>query len=496
MLKLTWFALFALLLLRCTSPSEKSNTLYSEKFRPQYHFSPPKNWINDPNGLVFYEGEYHLFYQYNPYGDKWGHMSWGHAVSKDLLHWEHLPVAIAEYSDRLTGDSTMIFSGTAVVDKNNTSGLCEGNDCLVALFTSHLHKNNEGLRQHQSLAYSNDKGRTWKLYHQNPVLDIQRKDFRDPKVFWYEPQQKWVMALVVPDLYVVQFYQSKNLLQWQFMSEFGKVGDTTRIWECPDLYELPVENEPGESKWVLSLSGGHPAGPTFVGMQYFVGSFDGTSFTSAQTQPQYVDFGKDYYAGIVFNNVPRRTLMVGWLNNWTYANDIPTSPWRGAMSLPRALTLHKQDNDRYHLHQQPIEEVAQLRGAEIKSLSDFKGGSLEVELTWAGGEGDILELFSNRNEKTVIGKKGNQIFVDRTRSGRVDFQKDFVSIDCAAVVGDTVHLRLLIDQSVLELFVNKGAATITSQVFPTDENNMVLPNPDGVLSWHAWEMRSVWQTKN
>src|SRR6478609_6557592 len=244
-------------------PPESEVIAGKEQYRPQYHFSPQKNWTNDPNGLVYYDGEYHLFYQYNPYGDTWGHMSWGHTVSKDLLRWEQLPVAIEEYPDPATGDSTMIFSGTVVVDKNNSSGLCSGKECMVAIYTSHVHKDGEGKRQHQSLAYSNDKGRTWKRYDKNPILDIQRKDFRDPKVFWYEPQQKWVMALVVPDEYKVQLYQSKNLLQWDLMSEFGKVGDTTRIWECPDLYRLPVENEPGKSKWVLSLSGSHPAGPNF-----------------------------------------------------------------------------------------------------------------------------------------------------------------------------------------------------------------------------------------
>lgn len=285
--------------LGCQTSKKENDTVseYREKYRPQYHFSPAKNWTNDPNGLLYYEGEYHLFCQYNPYGDKWGHMSWGHAVSQDLVHWQHLPLAIAEYQDRTTGDSTMIFSGTAVVDTNNSSGLCENGACLIAVFTSNVHKDNQGLRQHQSLAFSNDKGRTWRLYDQNPILDIGRKDFRDPKIFWYEPQQKWVMALVVPDQYSVQLYQSKNLLKWELMSEFGKVGDTTRIWECPDLFQLPVENEAGQSKWVLSLSGGHPAGPTFVGMQYFIGEFDGTTFRSDQVEARYIDYGKDYYAG-------------------------------------------------------------------------------------------------------------------------------------------------------------------------------------------------------
>ncbi|MFZ5999851.1 MAG: glycoside hydrolase family 32 protein, partial [Bacteroidota bacterium] len=220
------FLLIVVLASVCCTPEKKETTFNIETYRPHYHFTPTKNWTNDPNGLVFHDGEYHLFYQYNPYGDKWGHMSWGHAISSDLLHWEHLPVAIAEYQDRITGDSTMIFSGTVVADTSNTSGLGNEKGCLVAIFTSHVHKNGQGLTQHQSLAYSIDRGRSWKLYDQNPILDIGRKDFRDPKVFWYEPQQKWVMALVVPDLYKVQLYQSKNLLKWDLMSEFGGAGDT------------------------------------------------------------------------------------------------------------------------------------------------------------------------------------------------------------------------------------------------------------------------------
>lgn len=484
----------SLLALGCQTSKKEDEQVsaYGEKYRPQYHFSPAKNWTNDPNGLLFYEGEYHLFYQYNPYGDKWGHMSWGHAVSTDLIHWQHLPLAIAEYQDRTTGDSTMIFSGTAVVDTNNSSGLCESGACLVAVFTSNVHRDNQGLRQHQSLAFSNDKGRTWKLYDQNPILDIGRKDFRDPKIFWYEPQQKWVMALVVPDQYTVQLYQSKNLLKWDLMSEFGKVGDTTRIWECPDLFQLPVENETGQFKWVLSLSGSHPAGPTFVGMQYFVGDFDGTTFRSPQTEARYIDYGKDYYAGIIFNNVSNRTLMLGWINNWTYANQVPTSPWRGAMSIPRQLVL-KKEAERFHLHQRPLQEIETIRGDEITDLRAYKGGSLEIQLEWIGGDGTILELFSNKDERTIIGMQGKQVFVNRKESGNANFQADFASIDQAPVEGDTVQLRIFVDQSIVEVYVNNGEATITSQIFPNGENNMVLPQPERIKNMKAWELKSVWQ---
>lgn len=483
------FLLIVVLASVCCTPEKKETTFNIETYRPHYHFTPTKNWTNDPNGLVFHDGEYHLFYQYNPYGDKWGHMSWGHAISSDLLHWEHLPVAIAEYQDRITGDSTMIFSGTVVSDTRNTSGLGNENGCLVAIFTSHVHKNGQGLKQHQSLAYSTDNGRTWKLYDQNPILDIGRKDFRDPKVFWYEPQKKWVMVLVVPDLYKVQFYQSKNLLKWDLMSEFGDVGDTTRIWECPDLYQLPVEGS-NESKWVLSLSGSHPAGPKFVGMQYFVGEFDGTAFISKQKEARYVDHGKDFYAGIVFNNVPDRTLMMGWINNWTYANDIPTSPWRGAMSLPRELTLTKNGDD-YLLNQRPLKKVSDLRKEVITDLAGYSGGSFEIELLWKGGDGTILEMFSKDDEKTIIGKKDNTLFIDRTHSGKTDFQPDFASIDFASVKGDTVKIHAFVDQSIIELFINDGEATITSQVFPTKGNRIVIPNREQISGLRVWEMKSA-----
>ncbi len=450
-------------------PKEESTT---EMYRPQFHFTPEKNWTNDPNGLVYYEGEYHLFYQYNPFGTTWGHMSWGHAISTDLVTWQHLPIAIEEYPDPATGDSTMIFSGTALVDKNNTSGLCEGKDCLIAIYTSHVHKDNQGLKQHQSLAYSNDRGRTWNRYDKNPILDIQRKDFRDPKVFWYEPQQKWVMALVVPDLFVVQLYESKNLLKWSLMSEFGKVGDTLRIWECPDLYELPMEGQPGKTKWVLSLSGSHPAGSDFVGMQYFIGDFDGTHFTSDQTEPLYVEYGKDFYAGIVFNNLPNRTVMIGWVNNWTYANQIPTSTWRGAFSIPRELSLTKTESG-LRLSQKPVDELKKLRGEEINDLQNLTSQSFELEIEIR--EGGSISLFKSEREETKIGYENGKLFLDRTKSGNTSFSKDFASVESVDVLPktDNITIRLFVDQSIIEVFSADGRYAITDQVFPTERKTKV-----------------------
>ncbi len=479
-------------LVGCVEDKKLNPDLYSEHWRPQFHFTPEKNWINDPNGLVFYEGEYHLFYQYNPYGDTWGHMTWGHAVSKDLLHWEHLPLAIEEYMDPISNDSTMIFSGTAVVDKGNTSGLCEGNDCMIAIYTSNLHKDNQGLRQHQSLAYSNDKGRTWKRFDKNPVLDIERKDFRDPKVFWYEPEKKWVMALVVPDLFKVQLYQSQNLTEWKLMSEFGGQGDTLRIWECPDLYQLPVDNEDGKMKWVLSLSGSHPAGPTFVGMQYFVGEFDGTTFKADDKTVRYLDYGKDFYAGIVYNNMTDRTVMIGWLNNWTYANKVPTTPWRGAMAIPRKLTLKKFDTE-YQLMQAPIAELTAQRGNEIANLEEYSGGSFEIEVESEPNAGELVELFSFESQQVTVGIENGFVYIDRTRSGIVDFDKNFPSIDRAPILSKgNVKLRIVVDQSSVEVFVNDGESTITSLIFPKRRNKIRLIHRNKITSLKAWEIKSVW----
>ncbi len=452
----------------CQTPKEHMD---QERYRPQVHFTPKVNWVNDPNGLVYYENEYHLFYQYNPFGTTWGHMSWGHAISKDLLHWDELPLALAEYMDPTTEDSTMIFSGTAVVDKNNTSGLCAGTDCLVAIYTSNVHKGNQGLVQHQSLAYSDDKGRTWTRYEKNPILDIQRKDFRDPKVFWYEPQQKWVMALVIPDLFKVQLYQSKNLLQWTLMSEFGNAGDTTRIWECPDLYELPVENNSDKSKWVLSLSGGHPAGPTFVGMQYFVGDFDGTKFISDQVEPLYVEHGKDYYAGIVFNNVKDRTIMLGWVNNWTYANLIPTETWRGTFSIPRELSLIETPTG-LRLKQKTISEFKNLLGEKITDINSFEGKSFYLEAEIAD-QGEI-HLFKSEHQQTTIGYKDGKLFLDRSNSGNTNFQKDFASIESVAIQEkpERIAIKILVDESIIEIVSNDGLYAITDQVFPNTEKTI------------------------
>jgi fructan beta-fructosidase len=479
------------MMIACQSRKVESTTYYKELYRPQFHFSSEKNWINDPNGLVYLDGEYHLFYQYNPYGDKWGHMSWGHAVSTNLLHWQHLPIALTEYTDSVTGDSTMIFSGTAIVDKNNSAGF--GANAMIAIYTSHVHKDNQGVAQHQSLAYSNDKGRTWKRYNKNPILDIHRKDFRDPKVFWYEPQQKWVMALVVPDLYTVQFYESKNLLNWKLTGEFKGEGDTTRIWECPDLYELKIDGQPTKTKWVLSLSGGHPQGPKFVGMQYFIGDFDGNTFHADSTKHvNYVDFGKDFYAGIVYNNLPdQRTIMIGWLNNWTYGNQLPTSPWRGAMSLPRELSLVNTPNGLI-LKQQPIALFENLRTKRIKAIENQDQlGPFEfsAELT----DETNIEITSEEGDQLTFAYINGNFSIDRTKT-LSDFNIDFASIDSVSIpqYPPAISLRVIIDQSVAEIFINNGEQVLTELFFLRGKKAKIKANGDVKIK-DAYELKGIWK---
>ncbi len=480
------------LLLSCQSKKKNDDSYYQELYRPQIHFTPASNWMNDPNGLVYLDGEYHLFYQYNPYGNTWGHMSWGHAVSTDLLHWQHLPIALREYQDRITNDSTMIFSGTAIVDKSNTAGF--GANAMIAIFTSNVHKDNQGLLQHQSLAYSNDKGRTWKYYDKNPILDIKRKDFRDPKVFWFAPQQKWVMALVIPDRYAVQFYDSKNLLDWKLTGTFSDTGDTTRIWECPDLYELPIENE-SKTKWVLSLSGGHPQEPKFVGMQYFVGEFDGATFKkdTSQHSPAYVDFGKDFYAGIVYNNLDhpqKKKVMIGWINNWTYGNQTPTTPWRSAMSLPRELSLSRTSSG-LTLKQQPV-RLEKLRGEKINSIEE-KILSNPFELTAELTEETSIKLITDAGDQLTLSYVKGIFSIDRTKS-KTDFNPDFSSIETYSVpfYPPSIKIRIIIDQSIAEIFINDGLAVLTEQ-FYFHNQEFKIKTAGEVKITDAYLLESVWK---
>ena len=452
-----------------TSLAIAQSSTYKENYRPQFHFSSAKNWLNDPNGLVYHDGVYHLFYQYNPFGTKWGHMSWGHAVSKDLVYWKELPVALSEIND------IMIFSGSAVVDKNNSAGFAKNGNAapLIAIYTAHQ----ENLKQAQALAYSNDKGNTWTHYDKNPVLDQNKKDFRDPQVFWYEKDRKWIMAVSEPFLHQISFYSSSDLKKWDYQSAFGPAGDTVAVWECPSLFLAPIIGQPEQKRWVLLVSQNSS-------MQYFTGDFDGKRFHSDDpaTTIKRPDDGPDYYAAITYNDLPAnaKPVSIGWINSWYYGNEVPTSTWRGAMSIPRELVL-KKEGAGWKLVQFPVPTIKNLRkkGGTIQSLSvegrkdiPLTGQqfeiSFEIDLSLSADAGIIVG--KGAVNETLIGydKSKGVLYIDRTKSGDVSFAKDFGKRYEAplALTGNRMKLHVFFDNSIIEVFANDGVAAMTAQVFP------------------------------
>lgn len=641
---------------------------YQEPHRSQYHYTPAKNWMNDPNGLVYFDGEYHLFYQYNPFGDRWGHMSWGHAVSRDLVHWEELPVALPEEG------GVMIFSGSAVVDWNNTSGFgAEDAPPLVAIYTGA-----SAGRQDQRIAYSNDRGRTWTKYEGNPVLDIGSGEFRDPKVFWYAPEAKWVMVVALAVERKVSFYSSPDLKTWTHLSDFGPTGAIGGVWECPDLFELPVDGDPNNTRWVLEvdLNPGGPAGGS--GGQYFIGRFDGTTFTaesigggsdrtvlegdlvagfeggsygdwtasgtafgtapapgslpgqqpvmgylgeglvnsfrdgdqttgtltspefeitrdylnfligggshddtrvelivdgktvhrasgqnseildwvawdvravrgqkawirildantggwghsladhfvlsdeparSSKDQARWVDYGADFYAAVSWSDVPEedgRRMWIAWMNNWLYAQDIPTSPWRSAQSLPRRVLLRTVD-DEVVLVQEPVAELKLLRGAQ-QHLSDLAvegevplaghgiaGKALELVAEFEVGDAGVvgLKVRTGAGEETLVGYDvvAGKVFVDRTNSGADGFHPAFAARHAGPleVVDGRVRLHLFVDWSSVELFAGIGQTVITDRVFPSPDSEGVSVYAEGgaarLVSLDVWKLNAIW----
>ncbi|HEX8424703.1 glycoside hydrolase family 32 protein [Hymenobacter sp.] len=491
-----FLVLFVLLL---TSWKGWSQVPETDPYRPVYHFTAPKNWINDANGLLYVNGQYQLFYQYNPLSAKPGHLSWGHATSPNLMQWDHKPMALTEYKNP-DGSNTMIFSGSAVLDKDNTSGLFPAGktDGLVAFYTGHVEKGGVVLRQHQNLATSLDGGLTWQRYAGNPVLDINSKEFRDPKVFWYAPQQKWVMATVKADRQQVYFYESKNLKQWSFLSRWGRAGNTVKEWECPDLFELPVPG--GGTKWVLLISSGNPT-EQFRGQQYFLGKFDGKAFTPDQPydEPVYIDFGKDFFAGVTFNDAPdNRRILVGWVNDWAYAPDVPTGElWRGSFAVPRELSL-RRTAQRLVLVQQPVPELRRF-GKEVVNVKNqalktggagyevpFKGESYDLELTLKPGQAKLikLNLLQSETELTTLryDVARQELTLDRTTSGNVSFHPMFASsLETARVPlqNGLLQLRLLVDKSIVEVFAQQGETTLTDLVFPKQHTGRITLLAEG-----------------
>lgn len=445
------------------------NDYYQEPHRPQFHFSPKANWMNDPNGMVYFDGEYHLFYQYYPDSTVWGPMHWGHAVSTDLVHWEHLPVALEP------DDLGWIFSGSAVFDVENTSGLgTDENPPLVAIYTYHDPVGADAGRddfQTQGIAFSLDKGRSWEKYRDNPVLDNPGiRDFRDPKVSKMQVggQDRWIMSLAVKDK--ISFYSSEDLLQWTHESDFNPPWAAYGgVWECPDLFPLTAPD--GQEKWVLlvSINPGGPNGGSAT--QYFIGDFDGQLFSTDQKEIHWLDYGADNYAGVTWSNIPAsdgRRLFIGWMSNWLYANVVPTEVWRSATTLPRELALWGQSPD-WHLASRPVKELEKLR----KSSHQISGDTILleeelVELVLTPDEETFRIVFNNsEGEQVILEKEGEMLILDRKQSGLVDFNERFPSRH-QAPLGDLAvqRIRIYLDRSSIEVFINEGEMVLTDLLFP------------------------------
>ena len=470
-------------------------------------------WMNDPNGLVFYKGEYHLFYQHNPNDIVWGPMHWGHALSQDLLTWEHLPIVMEP--DEIGG----IYSGSAVVDWKDTSGFFDGKEGLIALFTHHRENG-----QVQSLAYSKDKGRTWIKYNGNPVIQNPGKqDFRDPKLFWHEDSQKWVTLIVYGDR--IRFYVSQNLMDWDYTGEFGdKDGCHDGVWECPELFELHVNGDVENKKWVLKVDVGNAyAGGS--GGQYYIGHFDGKTFINENPPEQilWLDYSKDFYASQTWSNVldqstgKPRMIWIAWMNNWQYANDIPATEYRGTMSCPRELSL-KNTKDGIRLFQNPISEISSLRRILRKEpvVKPYNQSIIEIEyLHEARTNFDIPEKvkalevnccvkvnhsseigfrirYGNEDHLTVgYNKNSGNLFLDRRASGHVDFNPKFSGKFEVPVLleSKTLHFQILTDKNSVEVFVERGRYVLSSLVFPKDRiTSLECYAPDGNSEFLEFEI--------
>lgn len=454
----------------CEKPQEivfQENNL--EQYRPEIHFSPNQGWMNDPNGMIYIDGEYHLFYQYYPDSTVWGPMHWGHAKSTDLVNWQELPIAI--YPDSLG----YIFSGSAVYDSQNSSGLgTQDNPPMVALFTYH---NMDGERsgkldyQTQGIAYSLDKGKTWEKYQGNPVLPNQGiKDFRDPKVRKMSNSQGkeiWIMTLAALDQ--VQFYQSENLIDWKLAGEFGKgIGAHGGVWECPDL--IPMKTPDGKTKWVLLVSI-NPGGPQKgSATQYFIGEFKDGQFTPDDTMIRWLDYGPDNYAGVTWSNLPasqNRNLFIGWMSNWLYGQVVPTEGWRSAMTIPRELSLFSIDGTLL-VKSSPAKEYRDLE-AEVFEISTqstpLPGVAFEMS---AEVENDFSLTFSNElGEQVTVIREMGLVSIDRSKAGKSNFHPDFASTHAAPMSWKAESIRIFMDASSIELFVNDGEIVMTSLLFPT-----------------------------
>ena len=464
-------------------------------YRPNFHFTPKANWMNDPNGMFYLNGKYHLYFQYYPDGNVWGPMHWGHAISENMITWEEQPIAL--YPD----DLGLIFSGSAVVDKNNTSGFGkDGISPIVAIYTYHNMKGEKDGDidfQTQAIAYSLDQGMTWTKYDKNPVISNPGiKDFRDPKVIWDDKNNKWIMALAAGQK--IMFYSSTNLKDWKLLSDFGaQIGEHGGVWECPDLFPIKISGT-DKTKWVLIVSI-NPAAPNGgSGTQYFIGDFDGKKFTldvdfNTQLQTQkaaWLDFGRDNYAGVTWCNIPKedgRKLFIGWMSNWEYARDVPTETWRSAMTVSRELKL-KKTGDKYVLVSNPVPELYKfvsktiIRDTLIVDKQKTIISRNEVDLSRLSVQLEINNLTENKYTFLFHNKYGDSLsfgldnieknyFVNRQKSGKVDFSDKFANTISKAKkmsLSNTLKVQVLIDKTSIEVFYNDGETVMTEILFPNE----------------------------
>ncbi len=494
--KLMVCAIGMLTLFGCKESSIMDKKTYTEEelYRPNFHFTPKKGWTNDPNGMFYYNGYYHLFFQHYPDSNIWGPMHWGHAISTDMVTWTEKPIAI--YPD----EKGYIFSGSAVVDLKNTSGFGSlKNPPIVAMFTYHnpkKEKTGEPGVQSQGIAYSLDEGLTWKKYDKNPVIEFPGiKDFRDPKMIWDNVHKQWLMVLAAGDKTI--FYGSKNLKDWTMLSNFGKnFGAHGGVWECPDFFPMLVDGS-DDYKWVLLLSV-NPGGPNGgSATQYFVGDFDGKTFVLDESfskdinkqKALWIDYGRDNYAGVTWSNISEtdgRKLFVGWMSNWQYANKVPTQKWRGSMTVPRELSLTKNDNH-YRLAFQPVRELQNYASKTIKkdiirikdkktvlfdkSLLDLS--SLDIQFTLKNLKKEVYTFsLSNSSDNKIsfgINKKDKYFFIDRRKSGDLSFSDVFAKQISKAPFSedfDKINVRVIIDKTSIEVFYNNGKTVMTEIFFP------------------------------
>lgn len=489
-----------------------------ELYRPNFHFTPKENWINDPNGMFFYNGYYHLYFQYHPEGNKWGPMHWGHAISTDMITWREQPIAL--YPDELG----YIFSGSAVVDVNNTSGFGkEGQSPVVAIYTSHDPQKAKNERidvETQSIAYSFDEGLTWNKYEVNPVIENPNlRDFRDPKVIWDVDNNQWVLTLAAGQK--TMFYTSNNLKEWNLASEFGDgLGNHEGVWECPDLFPMQVEDS-DEIKWVhiVSIGSGGPNGGSAT--QYFVGDFDGQNFivdpefamAMNKEHDFWVDFGKDNYAGVTWSNVPDsdgRRLFIGWMSNWQYANEVPTEKWRGSMTLARELRLTKDDT--YRLVATPVKEIEGYRTVKFKDENlkisqstklidsksiDLSRAEINFKVSEVNDKSFTLKLLNDKGEELSFGydHKKNDFFIDRSLSGETDFSKDFGDAPTLAPrisEEEKLTLKILLDKTSIELFFDEGKTVMTEIFFPSEPfNSLTIETENQDLTLDSIEMHEL-----